>query len=155
MRLIRLATFAKPARAGERVGDDAHAQGRYAKDVDPRFTTFLTDTLPYLSFNEAMAFYSEYVPTLTPSELALLGCNDRFFLLTGLCNRVDMIHPWIYDRSREVEADPDNYLDLWARGHGKSSNISFAGCIQEVLCNPEICIGIFSNTKDIAKPFFS
>lgn len=92
---------------------------RYAKDVDPRFTEFLTGTLPFLSFNEAMAFYSEYLPRLTPSELALLGCNDRFFLLTGLCNRPDAIHPWVYDRAREVEADPYGYLDLWARGHYK------------------------------------
>ena len=114
---------------------------------------FIAGRLPYLSFSEAMAFYSEAIPRLRPAELALLGCNDRFFLLTGLLNRVDMIHPWQYERAREVEADPDGYLDLWARGHGKSSWITNGGVIQEVLIDPEITIGIFACTRDIARPF--
>lgn len=128
---------------------------RYAAGASPSLVKFITERLPYLSFKEAMLFYMEAIPRLKPTELALLGCNDRFFLMTGLLNRADMIHPWIYDRAREVEADPDGYLDLWARGHGKSSLITSAGVIQEVLINPEVTIGIFSCTRDIAKPFLS
>jgi hypothetical protein len=30
---------------------------------------------------------------MSPAEMALLGCNDRFYLLTVLCNRADMVHP--------------------------------------------------------------
>lgn len=126
---------------------------RYAKAASPTLPAFITERLHYLDFNEAMAFYRQALQHLKGPDWALLGCNDRFFMLTGLCNRVDMIHPWLYERARELDADPDGHLDLWARGHGKSSWGTFAGVIQEVLCNPEIRIGIFGNTKDISRPF--
>lgn len=126
---------------------------RYAIGASPSFVSFLTERLPYLSFREAMGFYSEAVPRLRPTELALLGCNDRFFLFTGLLNRVDGIHPWIYERAREVDADPDGYLDLWSRYHYKSSLITFTGAIQEALIDPETRICIFSNNKALARPF--
>jgi hypothetical protein len=128
---------------------------RYASGASPTIRRIIADRLPFWSYTEALRFYADVVPQLDLNEVALLGCNDRFFLLTGLCNRVDMLHPWLYDRAREVEADPDGYLDLWARGHGKSSLITFAGNIQDVLIDPEITIGIFANTKDISRPFLS
>lgn len=58
------------------------------------------------------------------SDYAFLGCNDRFFLLSRLCRRLDMEHPWLYDRCREVEADPWNHVDLWARYHYKMVQIN-------------------------------
>jgi hypothetical protein len=100
-----------------------------------------------------MEFYAAAVPRLQPAELALLGCNDRFFLFTGLLNRIDGIHPWIYDRAREIEIEPDGHLDLWSRYHYKSSLATFAGAIQEALVDPETRICIFSNNKSLARPF--
>jgi predicted phage terminase large subunit-like protein len=87
---------------------------------------------------------------LVVRELAL---NDLFYLLVRVCKRVDLLHPWIYARCREIENDPNGHLDLWAREHYKSTLITFGLTIQNILKDPDITVGIFSHTRPIAKAF--
>lgn len=79
--------------------------------------------------------------------------EDLFFLMLFVFNRKDIVHEWIYQRCRDVQNDPDGFLDVWARFHYKSSIITFAKTIQDILKNPELTICIFSQTSPLARQF--
>ena len=82
-----------------------------------------------------------------------LAKNDLFFLLVYVLGVSFANNQWVLDRCREYQADPYGHLDLWARGHYKSTIITFAGTIFEIINDPEITIGIFSHKlrRNIAK----
>lgn len=82
-----------------------------------------------------------------------LAKGDLFFLLVHILGRKDADRDWIFERCREVQASPNGYLDLWAREHYKSTIITLALTIQDILNDPEITVGIFSHTRPIAKGF--
>ena len=85
-----------------------------------------------------------------------LCVTDLWYLLTYVLS-----HPptadgdWCWARCREFQENPDGYLDLWAREHLKSTIITFAGTIQEILRNPNVTVGIFSFSRPIAKGFLA
>jgi hypothetical protein len=85
------------------------------------------------------------------SHLRNLCTNDLYFLLRYVCGRKDLEHEWLFQRCREVQANPNGYLDLWSREHYKTSIISFGLTVQDILNDPEITVGIFSHTRPIAK----
>lgn len=96
----------------------------------------------------------EYVQTSGDlGPMRQLATTDLFFLLVYILDRKDVDNDWLYARCNEVQAAPDDHLDLWAREHYKSTLVTFAMSIMEILKDPEITIGIFSHTKPIARAF--
>ncbi len=116
---------------------------------------FIKEKLPFLDLDETLAWYEETASRFPNLAKAFLACNDRFYLLTQLLGREDLIHPWLFDRCREVEEKPYGFIDLWARAHGKSSIITTGGIIQEIIRDPEVTIAIFSVTKPLAQEFLA
>lgn len=65
----------------------------------------------------------DYLKTLQEGErqsaLRLMARTDLYFLLRYLLHRPDVDHPWLFDRCREVQNDPNGRIDLWSRDHYK------------------------------------
>ena len=112
-------------------------------------TDFETAEKMYAILDEKI---EESPPKSLDPVVAALGIYDRFYLLTRLLGRPDAKVSWLYDRCRDCEHDPFDHLDLWARYHYKSTFITFAHSIQSILADPEITIGIFSATSQVATP---
>lgn len=90
-------------------------------------------------------------------ELAL---QDLYFMLVVVLKNEwisdnPKLADWTFARCREVQANPDGYMDLWAREHMKSTIITFAKTIQDILSDPEKTWCIFSATKPLAKKHFN
>lgn len=107
-----------------------------------------------LSRVQSNHLYLEILEAGDKQNLARLCKEDLFFLLTIGCKRADINRDFLYERCREVELEPDGYLDLWAREHYKSTIITFGKSIQDIITDPDnTTIGIFSHTRPIAKGF--
>jgi len=106
-----------------------------------------------LTRQQSNALYLEVLEAKDNEALRRLCKEDLFFLLTVALKRRDIDRDWLYERIREVEANPDGFLDLWAREHYKSTIGTFGMNIQGGLKDPEKTTGIFSHTRPIAKAF--
>ena len=57
----------------------------------------------------------------------------------------------MFEACRLVQTDGYGYLDLWARGHFKTTLVTVARAMWEVIRNPELTVSIFSMTNPLAK----
>ena len=93
------------------------------KEQDP--AELFIDWLQSLPYEKIGKVYADLMTDynngdISREDLAYIAKKDRYFLLTVVFARHDALHPWLYDRCREVEKDPDGHLDLWSRGHYKN-----------------------------------
>lgn len=103
--------------------------------------------------DESNEIYREVIESGNIRAQRKLCKTDLFFLLAVAFKRKDVDRDWLYDRCREVRESPDGFIDLWARDHYKSTIITFALTIQNIISDPEVTVGIFSHTRPIAKAF--
>lgn len=113
-----------------------------------------------LPFAHALEYYAETLndefkvgAEAYDAAVKRIAENDLFFLLYEVLNRADMKHPWVYERCREVQASPNDNLDLWARFHYKSTIITFGKTFDDIIHDQEITVGLFSHTRPLAKQF--
>lgn len=110
------------------------------------------------------AFWTKCPKGQEIAALRHLCRTDLYFLLRHALRRKDAEHQWIFERCREIQADPDGYLDLWSREHYKSAIITYAKTIQDILASHgddplpewggrEVTVGIFSHSRAIAGRF--
>ena len=96
--------------------------------------------------------------------MRLLCRTDLYFLLRYILKRADAQRECIFDRCREIQASPNGHIDIWSREHYKSTIITFAKTIQDVLSShgddplpewggKELTVGIFSFNRPSAKKF--
>jgi hypothetical protein len=103
-------------------------------------------------------------------HLRWMARNDLFYLGVYILHRIhwigmgseqrgfppehkSKIAKWYHARCWDVQENPNNHLDVWAREHGKSEILSFALVIQDILNDPNNTIGLFSHTSPLAKQF--
>ena len=111
------------------------------------------DEVQALDFVEAKKLYRHALTVRDVDMLRWMCRHDRFFLTTCVMGRVDAMHPWLYARCREAEADSHNILDTWSRFHYKSTFKTVGGAVQEILIDPNITIGVLANVFSLSKKF--
>lgn len=105
--------------------------------------------------DEAIELAAAAKPVGTDYAERHLCLTDLFYLLVFVLGRADINRDWLFDRCREVQAENNQTLDLWARYHYKSSIITFGLTIQEILNDPEGTFCIFSDVNKVARPFLA
>lgn len=115
-------------------------------------------------YDELMKYFKALSTADKTNQMREMCRGDLFFLIRYVFGREDIERQWLFERCREVQESPNGHLDLWAREHYKSTIITYAKTIQDVLASHgeepleewngrEVTVGIFSHTRPIAKGF--
>ena len=64
--------------------------------------------------------------------MRLMVRSDIFFLGVYVCEREDLNRDWLFERCKEVQENPDGYIDIWAREHYKSTIITWLKTMQDI-----------------------
>ena len=96
---------------------------------------------------------AERDPAEEHSIIRAMVLADLFFLIYFVLKITKVNQPFVVARVYEVQDEPHGTLDLWAREHFKSTILTYALIVWEVLRNPEERICIISHTRSIAKAF--
>lgn len=86
-------------------------------------------------------------------QMYVMNKADLFFLLYFTLDIRAINHPWLIPKIYEIQENHNGTLDLWSRELYKSTILSYALPIWEIINNPEERIGLFSNTRGLAKKF--
>lgn len=88
------------------------------------------------------------------SALRSVILSDLWFIVYFVMGIKAANHPFVVKMCRIVEDGPKSRtLDVWARGHFKSSIITIAETLQYQLSNPEKCTGLLAYARPVAKAF--
>jgi len=153
----------------ERSSRRQRRQGETARTLSPppeklRCRDFLSSLTTIEAYLDLQAFLDALPEEECRFERRYLARTDLYYLLRYELHRADVARQWLLDRCREVQAEPDGYLDLWPREHYKSTIKTFGLTIRDILAShgeqpipdwkgSEPTFGIFSHTRPIAKGF--
>jgi len=114
-----------------------------------------------LTLEDSIKLYIDLRTNNSPQEFRLIErclCKlDLFYLMTNVLNQKGkemLFHNWLYSRIRDVQNEPDFCLDLWGRGHFKTTILTIGQTIRDILNNPEISVCLVSFNTTTARDLF-
>ena len=103
----------------------------------------------YRAQRRAQPIYHRVVKDFAEKSLFFFLCE-----VLGMREKAGCDNDFVFNRCNEVQATANqNTLDLWSRGHFKSTIITFALTLWELAKDPELTFMILSFNRPIAKAF--
>ena len=107
------------------------------------------------SYRDRPREFTEWQREMCRRDIYYLGVYvlNMKFLYMDDSDEITVMRPFLFNRCMEVQSDPDFHVDIWARDHMKSTIITLLKTIQDILCDPEIAICIYSYNSTISRSF--
>lgn len=113
--------------------------------------------------------YDEALAKIEEGDIALyseLGLHDFYFFVRHILTLGKVLckdphhpflygkpwfdHPWLFKRCREIQAEPDGFLDLWPRYHFKTALITQSYPLWELAADSSLTFAIITYKKELA-----